>query len=390
MKNKFFLYFFVFLFILFFSSCLIYVPYPEGSPPTREDPYYEEDYRESSSSYDTSYFYDYLSPHGSWVYNSPYGYVWIPEIYRYGWRPYSNGNWAWSDFGWTWISDWEWGWIPFHYGRWGWDNYLGWYWVPDSTWGPAWVTWRRSSLYVGWAPVPPGTRFIPGVGISTIPRGLSYRHWIFVEYPHFYRTQIYRNMLPMERNQTVISYTIHKTNIVQQGNRIVNLGVDKEYIQDRVERPIIRHVLKDARTPMKSVIRLDELQVFRPNIEKNETAKPKTVVEKERIRDSRTETKIRRPGSVSQESVDPTLKENHDRELTVLKKSQEKEIAMVRKKREDERNSARSAAEKAEIEKKSQIEIGTLLKKHKTEEGKLKERHKKEEVTVKRVIKKKK
>ena len=31
---------------------------------------------------------------------------------------------------------------------------------------------------------------------------------------------------------------------VQQGNRIVNLGVDREYIQDRVERPIIKHVLE--------------------------------------------------------------------------------------------------------------------------------------------------
>ncbi|MCJ7581918.1 MAG: hypothetical protein MUP98_15500, partial [Candidatus Aminicenantes bacterium] len=159
MKNKLSFYSFVILVILLLSSCLIYVPYPEGSPSTREDPYYEENYYDTPSRYDTSYFYDYLSPHGTWVFNSPYGYVWIPRVYRYGWRPYSNGNWAWSDYGWTWISDWEWGWIPFHYGRWGWDNYLGWYWVPDTVWGPAWVTWRQSSLYIGWAPLPPGTRF---------------------------------------------------------------------------------------------------------------------------------------------------------------------------------------------------------------------------------------
>jgi len=299
-KNILSLFSLVFLGLLLLSGCVIYVPYPQDSPQPQEEPYYEEDYRDLPSQYDTSYFYDYLSPHGLWVYHSPYGYVWIPQVYRYGWRPYSNGNWVWSDFGWTWISDWEWGWIPFHYGRWGWDNYLGWYWVPDSTWGPAWVTWRRSHLFIGWAPIPPGTRFMPGVGIRSVTLGLTNRNWIFVEYPYFYRTQIYRNMLPVERNQTIISTTIHKTNIVQQDRNIVNLGVDREYIQSRVGKPIVKHVVKDAQTPMKSIVRADELQVFRPEIRKNETAKPKTVVERENVRDTLNRTRIRRTGDVSQ------------------------------------------------------------------------------------------
>ncbi len=389
MKNKLSLFSLLFLGLLLLSGCIIYVPYPEGSPRPQEEPYYEEDYRDIPSRYDTSYFYDRLSPHGMWVYHAPYGYVWIPEVTRYGWRPYSNGNWVWSDFGWTWISDWDWGWIPFHYGRWDWDNFLGWYWVPDSTWGPAWVTWRRSNLYIGWAPLPPGTRFMPGVGISSVTLGLSGRHWIFVEYPYFYRTHIYRNMLPVERNQTIISYTVHKTNIVQRDRNIVNLGIDREYIQNRVEKPIVEHVLKEATTPMKSIVRSDELQVFRPDIEKNETAKPKTVVERENVRDSLNKTRIRRTGDVSQQAEGTILKENQMREVTRLKRSQEKEISTIKKKREDERKRATSAVEKARIEREAQIEISARAKKHKDEEAKLKERHKKE-AKVKRVIKKKK
>ncbi len=388
MKNKLYLLSFVFLGLLLLSSCIIYVPYPEGSPSPQDDPYYEEDYRDTPSHYDMSYFYDHLSPHGMWVNHSPYGYVWIPRVYKYGWRPYSNGNWIWTDFGWTWISDWEWGWIPFHYGRWDWDNYLGWYWVPDTVWGPAWVTWRRSSLYIGWAPLPPRARFMPGVGIRTFTIGLSGRHWIFIEYPYFYRTHIYRHMLPIERNQTIISSTIHKTNIVQRDRRIINEGIDREYIQKRVEKPIIEHVLKDASRPVKSVVRVDELQVFRPNIEKNETAKPKTVVKKENVRDTLKKTKIQRPGSVSRKIVEPTLKENQVREVTILKKSQEKEISVVTKKGEDDKKNAGSAAERAKIEKETQIQIDTLLKKHKNEEAEQKERHKKEEAKVKKVIKK--
>lgn len=392
MKNKLSLFSFSFVFfgILLLSSCIIYVPFPEDSPPTQEDPYYEEDYRDTPSRYDTSYFYDHLSPHGMWVHHSPHGYVWIPRVYRYSWRPYSNGNWIWTDFGWTWVSDWDWGWIPFHYGRWDWDNYLGWYWVPDTVWGPAWVTWRRSSLYIGWSPLPPGTRFVPGVGIRSITFGLSGRHWIFVEYPYFYRTQIYRYMLPVERNQTIISSTIHKTNIIQRDRRIINQGIDREYVQNRIEKPIMKHILKDAAKPMKSIVRLDEFQVFRPNIEKNETAKPKTVLKRENIRDTLVRTKIQRTGSVSQKTIEPKLKENQMREVRILKRSQTKEISMVKKKSEDDKKNSTSAAEKAKIEKETRVRIDVLLKKHKIEEAKQKERHKEEEAKVRKVIKKKK
>jgi len=59
---------------------------------------------------DSSYFYNYLSPYGYWTSHLKHGYVWIPYSTGYGWRPYSQGRWMWTDFGWTWISDFEWGW----------------------------------------------------------------------------------------------------------------------------------------------------------------------------------------------------------------------------------------------------------------------------------------
>jgi hypothetical protein len=73
---------------------------------------------------DINFFFDYLSPYGSWVEFSPYGYVWCPVGLGYGWRPYTDGHWLWTDYGWTWISDYDWGWVPFHYGRWDWDEGL--------------------------------------------------------------------------------------------------------------------------------------------------------------------------------------------------------------------------------------------------------------------------
>src|SRR5512143_929011 len=63
---------------------------------------------------DIGYCYDYLAPYGTWLSLDPYGYVWCPRHMGYGWRPYADGRWFWSDYGWCWASDFDWGWMPFH------------------------------------------------------------------------------------------------------------------------------------------------------------------------------------------------------------------------------------------------------------------------------------
>jgi hypothetical protein len=99
-----------------------------------------------------------LAPYGSWVNDADYGEIWIPAVAIVGadFLPYySNGHWVLSEYGWTWVSDWNWGWAPFHYGRWLRTAQRGWCWIPGTTWGPAWVSWRSGGGYVGWAPLPP-------------------------------------------------------------------------------------------------------------------------------------------------------------------------------------------------------------------------------------------
>src|SRR6185369_991703 len=55
---------------------------------------------------DVSYFYDELSPYGRWFQVDEYGWVWSPKAMSYDWRPYTNGYWVWTDWGWTWVSEW--------------------------------------------------------------------------------------------------------------------------------------------------------------------------------------------------------------------------------------------------------------------------------------------
>ena len=65
------------------------------------------------------FFYDALSPYGDWIYTDGYGYVWQPLASQQpGWSPYADGSWAFTDAGWTWISNEDFGWLTYHYGRW--------------------------------------------------------------------------------------------------------------------------------------------------------------------------------------------------------------------------------------------------------------------------------
>jgi hypothetical protein len=85
---------------------------------------------------------------------SSYGRVWRPRVYA-GWRPFSVGEWVWTDQGWTWISAEPYGWAVYHYGNWVWTPNYGWVWIPGYDWSPARVQWTYYGDYVGWAPLVP-------------------------------------------------------------------------------------------------------------------------------------------------------------------------------------------------------------------------------------------
>ncbi len=93
-----------------------------------------------------------LDAYGAWYYQTEIGHVWRPYVAA-GWRPYFDGRWVWTVYGWTWVPNESWGWAPFHYGRWEYTPMLGWYWIPGNAWGPAWVSWAVGPDYVGWCPL---------------------------------------------------------------------------------------------------------------------------------------------------------------------------------------------------------------------------------------------
>jgi len=170
------------------NSSQVYQPPPEGVCFDDENQSYDcskDDDYQSYSNIDDGYdpsahedFRDALAPYGQWVQTAQYGNVWVPAAESVGpdFTPYySGGRWNYTDYGWTWVSEYNWGWAPFHYGRWITLPGYGWSWVPGRIWGPAWVHWRSGGGYVGWAPLPPR-----GVVIARPAIGARWHYWNFV------------------------------------------------------------------------------------------------------------------------------------------------------------------------------------------------------------------
>ena len=212
-----------------------------------------------------NYFYDTLSPYGTWVDIEGYGRCWRPTVVAAnpGWRPYVHGGrWVWTDSGWYWYSDYSWGWAPFHYGRWFSHPGWGWCWMPGGVWGPAWVSWSYTDSYCGWAPLPPAACYSPGFGFtyyggscgSSFSFGLSWGCFTYVGYNHFYGHHYEQTCVPRHEvrgvhgHSTIVNNYIHGDN-----NTIINQGIGTERItaatRSEIHRTTVREVAGGPRGP---------------------------------------------------------------------------------------------------------------------------------------------
>ncbi|MYN27777.1 DUF6600 domain-containing protein [Duganella levis] len=122
--------------------------------------------------------YEELDRNGTWIDNPEYGPLWTPRNVALDWAPYRDGRWIWlAPWGWTWVDNAPWGYAPSHYGRW---VMVGrrWSWAPGRpagrpVWAPALVGWvggngggPRPGPGLGWYPLSPRDRFVPGYRVS--------------------------------------------------------------------------------------------------------------------------------------------------------------------------------------------------------------------------------
>lgn len=226
-------------------------------------------------------FYDDLSPYGQWIDYPQYGYVWMPNAGP-DFKPYAtNGHWVYSDNGWIWSSDYSWGWVTFHYGRWFYEDGYGWMWIPGYEWAPAWVSWRRSDDYYGWAPLGPSVTISASFGGGYNPPS---HYWNFVpqQYvtsPHInnYYVNEQRNVTIINnttviRNTTIVNNTVNNTTIVNNNTTnnhvVVNNyagGPDPQEVSRVTGAPLRPVALRTGNTPGERTGE-GSLTIYRPRV----------------------------------------------------------------------------------------------------------------------------
>ena len=257
-------------------------------------------------------FYQSLSPYGSWMDVPGYGWCWRPSVAvaNTSWQPYCDGgSWLWTDAGWYWNSTYTWGWAPYHYGRWHQHARFGWVWNPGYDWAPAWVAWRSSPTYCGWAPLPPECRWNASVGFSwvngnsavSIGFGIGSSAWYATTWDRFCDPHLYHHRLPRQRaEQFVRESNVQVANgqgVNIRGNNntvIINNGITREEVQRHSREEIKRTELRDVNSPAAAQSfassrpnpsggRPAEVAVYRPTVPVHDSRPPESVLKRPEI-----------------------------------------------------------------------------------------------------------
>ena len=206
-------------------------------------------------------FYENLAPYGQWIEDANLGYVWSPDV-EGGFRPYfTNGHWAVTQYGNTWISDYIWGWACFHYGRWTFDAYYGWLWIPGADWGAAWVMWRSGPGYMGWAPLSPDYQFKPNLVAD--PYFPPKDWWVFLPPQYLYNGNFYSFWSGPTGNSSNLKHSSQINNYFSNNDIAYVFGPTVKQIEKLTKTSIVVYSLGTSGN-LSTKIHHEDINMFRP------------------------------------------------------------------------------------------------------------------------------
>ena len=227
-------------------------------------------------------FYDDLAPYGNWV--SYQGrYVWIPQGVDDGWRPYTQGHWAYTrSYGWMWMSDEKFGWATYHYGRWGQAPDIGWYWVPGRRWAPAWVAWSYDDYDLAWAPLPP--LHYDGVNNAVSPRDIPDDYWQALSVSAFLSADLSGHLF---RDRDKVGRVIQRGKswtVTIENNIVVNNVITIDNIEKRTKKKVVALEERAVDSP-DAAGKADgnSVAIFKPEVMEEPDAKPKKIAKIEEV-----------------------------------------------------------------------------------------------------------
>jgi len=214
---------------------------------------------------------------------------------------------------------------------------------------------------------------------------------VFVEPSYFLNSRLYRYLLPVERNITIINYTVLRTDISVRNGMIINRGIQTDDLRRVIKSRISKYELREMDQPGQTKVRMNDVEVFRPTVIKKEELRPKEVLERDEVQKKREEKAIEEwDETVSIDEREENLKKIHEREKQLLERTQIKEIKEADKNLQRKKQAVRTPSEEEQVEKKHKEEMEKLKEDHKKEKTHLQERHNKEEEEVKKKTRRKK
>jgi hypothetical protein len=289
--------------------------------------------------------------------------VWSPNVGN-DFQPYgTNGYWVATEYGNTWVSDYNWGWATFHYGRWIFDNYYGWLWVPGNEWAPAWVAWRSGGGYYGWAPL------TPNVNISVaFNHSIPSNYWVFVPQRYLCGPGVYNHHIRHNRvniiNHTTIVNNIHHTHRYYTGPSV-------REIERAGGRSVRIYSVSHSYSPGRTVIHNKSVNIYRPQIEQGQrnSVRPQYIVRhedrnnnhKEHYRYSHRNEQYKNDNARKQ-NLEPNRKDQYDKRNRNNYKSdnqmkdQNKNILPVQSQREN-KNQERTTGIRQDVQSKNSQQI---------------------------------
>jgi len=152
--------------------------------------------------------------------------------------------------------------------------------VPGRDWSPAWVTWRYTDAYCGWAPLPPGCGWSAGVGLTFrgsavsvgFGFGLGWDYYNFVAYDRLCDHWVHRHCVPRHEVFTVYRRSAVANHYsVGRHNTIVNDGIPVARVTAATRTEVRRVALRDVTSGTDAARHADRferngssLAVFRP------------------------------------------------------------------------------------------------------------------------------
>ena len=125
-------------------------------------------------------------------------------------------------------------------------------WVPGSTWGPAWVSWRYTDSYCGWAPLPPAARYESygfyyqssrvGIGFDF---GLHHDNYTFIPTSRFCDRTPYRHYVSGSHSRNIYNNSTVINNYYVNNNTIINEGIGRDTVAKATRSEVTKVAIRD-------------------------------------------------------------------------------------------------------------------------------------------------